>query len=275
MARPVEYNGVMLSSNCIKLVERYKDDEEFHRIAKTGSPKKIKQYTGLYLAGDCPLRKVLDYFGYSVRFYPEVISPVIWDELTAYYCGYFLADGCYESFRKDGSNSRLVVTSVDQDVIVKLRDRISPSRQLTRELLRSGNFIYKLGFTSKPWFDLLQSIGIVRRKSTVISTLKYPPMPFLRDFVRGWFDGDGSIHYNTKFGSIHFNWALCGMKSHLEPLVELIPFHFGVFQREDGLYKIYVTRKEDSIRLFDWLYTGASIYMNRKFLKYKEYLNLR
>lgn len=275
MSLPIEYKGFKLSTNCIKLVEKYENDEDFHRIAKTGNPKRIREYTGMYLAGDCPLRKVLDYFGYSIHFRPEAKPPVVWDELTSYFCGYFLADGCFESFRKNEDNARLVITSIDEDIITKLRDRISPDRKLTKELLRSGNFSHKFGFTSKEWFDLLYSIGIVRRKSTVPSIIKYPPTPYLRDFVRGWFDGDGSIHYNTKFGSPHFMWMLCGMQTHLEPLINLLPFNVNTFQREDGLFRIYVTRKDDSIRLFDWLYSEATIYMDRKYLKYKEYLNLR
>jgi hypothetical protein len=87
---------------------------------------------------------------------------------------------------------RAEVFSQDKDWLILLRDMISP----TRPILSQRKSLQKLSISGKSSIEWLYNQGCIPNKSKVLRMPKVPDK-YLRDFVRGYFDGDGSISFSS------------------------------------------------------------------------------
>jgi intein/homing endonuclease len=119
------------------------------------------------------------------------------DGLSYYLLGAYMSDG--NVFNKPGDR-KFSLYSSDLDWIESIRDVVSPTRSVYRKGINHfGLVIYDVELVN--WFI---SKGCVPNKSL---TLEMPDVPelYLQDFVRGYFDGDGSVslfsYIKTKNGA--------------------------------------------------------------------------
>ncbi|WP_129596581.1 LAGLIDADG family homing endonuclease [Anaerophilus nitritogenes] len=109
----------------------------------------------------------------------------------------------------------------------------------------------------------------------------------IRHFIRGYFDGDGTIalgvstsYYKTKderikvykYASPHF--SLIGTKSFLKHIENYVPGNYSYrdSKSEDMKYMVCSARK-DMFHIFEYLYGNATIYLKRKFCKWNEVIS--
>lgn len=205
-----------------------------------------------------------------------------WTPESAYVLGYIWADGCIRT--EDGKPSGLdfICTAEDSHILYDLRRvlkstatvRHSPARQWFAKSgkyqgrLRTTKAIARLGICSTVLAEkLIRDHGLAPRKST--SNLPYPanvPDHLLHHFVRGNFDGDGSIHCRgPRFtvyicGSIRF---IRGLVSHIKGVLPSLQKP-SLSESNDGLLRATWTAKPEVLRLREWLYQDATIFLNRK-----------
>lgn len=115
-----------------------------------------------------------------------------WTPESAYVLGYFTADGCM--FRNPRGSYYLDFTSTDRE-LVDLVKRLLQAPQRVNNMQPKGRarkIRYHLQIGSKRLFERLRALGFTERKSL---TLRFPTIPsgVLPHFVRGYFDGDGSV----------------------------------------------------------------------------------
>ena len=133
--------------------------------------------------------------------------------------------------------------------------------------------------------DDLITLGCVSKKSLI---LQFPnevqvPKELLHHFIRGVFDGDGSVgitdrvindkEYKEQFiqfiGSNNFIDGLCKQLSFLST--------FNISSVNNGNNKqIAIKSKLDFIKMYEFLYKDTTIYLHRKYNKFQEiieYLN--
>jgi len=142
----------------------------------------------------------------------------------------------------------------------------------------------RLIFSSVRMASDLEQLGCVQKKSLI---LKFPnanqvPEVFLRDFVRGYIDGDGCI---TTGGHLHpLRLKVCGTKEFLNGLVS----YFNYIISPDKISVNFEKRKKDTkntfsltvnstlrvLRILDELYKGSSVYLDRKYALYIEKKNV-
>ena len=107
--------------------------------------------------------------------------------------GFWFADG-YMSIEK---SYRVVIVCGDKSILRQIRSAFSSSHPLKKRK-EKGSYAptWSLSLCSKYLYEQLQSLGGTRRKSL---TLRWPKVPanYLADFVRGYFDGDGSVFFVT------------------------------------------------------------------------------
>lgn len=108
-----------------------------------------------------------------------------WSSEMAYILGFIAADGCL--VEHGNGYHGLDITSKDKNLLI-----------LIKNIMQAG---HKIGEKTRAWHlqvrnariykDLL-SLGLKPRKS---KTMLFPkvPKPYMPDFVRGYFDGDGGI----------------------------------------------------------------------------------
>lgn len=139
---------------------------------------------------------------------------------------------------------------------------------------RAGKYI--VSFNNKVLSNDLSQKGVVRRKTYADMTqvFRFVPMRLMHHFVRGLFDGDGSIFVPVgyehgqcpRFPILDFT---CHSKKFLEELKIIICKKTKATDR----YKITANRnswalrwrsEEDIIKIRKWFYKDATIYLGRK-----------
>ena len=110
-----------------------------------------------------------------------------WSPEMAYVLGFWYADG---NMRRSKSY-RIGFFSVDYDHLAGIAELFSSGSSV---LLNRG--CYELTVRSKKLFYDLYSLGGRPAKST---SLVFPSVAdeYMGDFIRGYFDGDGSVHHIT------------------------------------------------------------------------------
>jgi hypothetical protein len=139
-----------------------------------------------------------------------------WSQQFAYAIGLLTADGCLS---KDGRHIDL--TSKDKAQIVLFKKCLGLTTKVSKKNSGAKNEAYHTQFGDVLFYQFLESIGLTPAKSKTISSLSIPQKYFL-DFVRGYFDGDGSSY------------------SYYDP----------VYKKS---YRFYISFTSASPKFFDWL----------------------
>jgi len=205
--------------------------------------------------------KVRDFRLYRVR--DDAFSN--WTEHSAYWLGFISADGyLYEKTR----TIIITLSERDKEHLAKLRDFIAPNNPI---YVRGGRVTLRIR-SDKIYNDLI-ALGITPRKSLILS---FPNIPeaFLRPYILGYSDGDGSI-FSRKDGLV--GWKVLGTRQFLESMAEIINSKLGIEVKVNKCsdckaYSLQTTG-DKAKRILNWLYTGANIYLDRKYQKYKSFLN--
>ena len=127
---------------------------------------------------------------------------VIDNEISAYVLGFFYADSSIShTGRKHDVDINLAYK--DYDHLRRIRDWISPSRPIRERDVKCNGKLYKacrLCIASEEMVHNLIELGCYPRKSLTLTfpTDKQLPSNLLPHFMRGYFDGDGSISKNVK-----------------------------------------------------------------------------
>lgn len=120
----------------------------------------------------------------------------------------------------------------------------------------------KIRMNSAQIYSDLVNAGIVPRKSLI---LKPPPSKVIaRDWIRGYFDGDGSASY----GGIGVRLRFCGTEEVLDWIETQLPagkvYWSKRYPDSKNNYQIEVSRKSDVIDSINYLYNNATRYLPRK-----------
>jgi len=125
-----------------------------------------------------------------------------WNSEMSYILGFIAADGCLgvKRVRKDGTRQFLLdITSKDIALLKKIRKVMSAQQKIGLKQSgydRYGKY-YRLQIGHQEICKDLIKLGILPRKTYNLGPVKVPDKYF-PDFVRGFFDGDGSVYiYNV------------------------------------------------------------------------------
>lgn len=139
-----------------------------------------------------------------------------WSMEMAYIFGFICADGNVAWDSDRGYNSLTITASAkDKDHLEKIRRIFKSTKPL---LYAKSTNSYRLIVNSKTMCCKLMSLGVVPRKSLILKFPKVPPQ-YIKDFIRGYVDGDGSLRYFARERSPYFELSISsGSKTFLEVL---------------------------------------------------------
>jgi len=127
--------------------------------------------------------------------YFEVIN----DSRKAYWLGLMYADGCVYNCKSKPFNIELSL--IDKDIIEKLKEDLEFEGLIHTRIYKNPAYsnAYKLSFKSEKMFKDLERLGCIERKSLVLTfpDEKLLNKIFIPYFIRGYFDGDGSVYSNN------------------------------------------------------------------------------
>ena len=192
----------------------------------------------------------------------------------AYWLGFIFADGCVT---KDMHCLIINLAPIDIRHLEKFNDCIESNYKIR---WCDNNRYVSLRITNKYFVESLVRCGCVPAKSLI---LKYPkddvlPKEFEKDFIRGYFDGDGCISIlfvnkknkpNPIFcGEINF----LGTKDMLNHIAKIIPYDINKIRIfEFGkIFKFKISNKKGMKDVLSYLYDDSNMYLDRKYQKYKD-----
>lgn len=198
-----------------------------------------------------------------------------WSPEMAYVLGFFTADGCL-TINPRGSHY-IELACNDRDVLEKIRRAMNSKHKIgskTRTLPNQKQG-YRLQIGSKAMFGDLQKLGFTVKKSNTV-TLPDIPKPYLNDFLRGYFDGDGSVTFAKYWRKNRGRHMKCivvvftsGSKQLLSQLARRIRQQLNITTSKviyhQGYRLSYWYRK--ATQLLEKLYERPTIFMQRKFDK--------
>ena len=189
-----------------------------------------------------------------------------WNENSAYILGYIITDGnVYWKPKK--SKWSLTITAAEKDKfhLERMRKLLSSSKPL---LYSHKTKSYRLIATNKKLCQNLMKHGVIPRKSLTVTFPKIPKN-FLRHFIRGVIDGDGSVRYFSRKISPYFEINIySGSRKFLEGLSKAIQKECGIFSKVRKIHKnAYILRYScaKGKKLGDWIYRDVDIFLKRKF----------
>lgn len=178
-------------------------------------------------------------------------------EKQSYFLGYFVADGNLR-------DTTVRITSGDKQVLEDLKTCLNSDHPITER--KKKNCFY-INFNSKKLSDNLKNIGY---SSDKCRDLVYPEEVSDRDFIRGFFDGDGGIYeskgyMNTRFFSEDKNF-LKQIRKKLNQKAGCTSVN--IHERTNNGFVLSYMQK-DSKKIQDFFYP-ANYYLKRKKRKYEE-----
>lgn len=208
------------------------------------------------------------------RKYPivEDFFDVIDTEEKAYILGLLYADGYNNTDRNSVS---LGLKETDREILDKITALIQPTKPLQYINTQNNGFKnsqnqYRLVMESRKISQRLVELGCGKAKThnLVFPTEEQVPKHLQRHFVRGYFDGDGSVS-----GDKHKQLSFVGTIDFLLPLQQILIEELGFSKTK--LDQRHKERDDEvrSLRYFginqcktfrDWLYKDATICMERK-----------
>jgi hypothetical protein len=211
-------------------------------------------------------------YKFNEHYFKEINTPN-----KAYFLGLIYADGCV--FPKKNSCS-IKLTKEDDYLLEEFKKDIDSQKPLSYQkskVITGTNYVgkaqSKIELNSKILISDLEKLGVVQNKSLI---LKFPSnILHMKDFLRGYFDGDGCIYNSQKrimlnfVGSEYFCKGLCDfLKDELE---------INVTAKKDNRgssWYTYVLKINDVLKFCFYIYgDGNCIKLNRKYEKYQSYLN--
>lgn len=196
-----------------------------------------------------------------------------WDENSAYVLGFWWADGgVHFSYKKQSVSKKWAIYNTDEQIMLAIASLMRTNLTVTRR--PNGKHLWKIVLNSEELFDFcFELVGSVRKSYT---PLNVPDIPdeFFHHFVRGYFDGDGSICFKT-YKNRHGNQTSAlttsftagnGTGEFLQKLRDAIRRFIPVGQKQitGKQSKKLVFNQYDSMLLCEWMYQDATIFIDRK-----------
>jgi len=113
-----------------------------------------------------------------------------WSPDMAYILGFWWADGCIAANLPGKLNYWIEFSSIDREHLEHIAEKLDVTTPL-----RFSSGCYRLTFGRKSLWEKIQDLGGTPAKS--LSAIWHDPLDvYLRDFVRGYIDGDGSLSFD-------------------------------------------------------------------------------
>lgn len=205
----------------------------------------------------------------------------------AYWLGFLYADGCINSYyQNDKLKSMTLEIGLcykDKGHLEKFKECLETNVPISDKTNKIGGKEYKSSriqlCNTKICYDLCD-LGCTPRKTY---DLKFPtydivPYEYMRDFLRGFFDGDGCIHISEMKGKPHIQLNISGVSTMLESIVDFLIVE-KIIRKKPKIYQdnrsnacnVYFYGTDTNKELLDYLYKDSDIYLDRKYQKYVDF----
>lgn len=235
----------------IKLYQRGKIKKELSKIFRVSSS--VISYH--LRVNNIPFRSRVKYV-LNENFFEKIDT-----EQKAYWLGFIAADGCMFK-NKNQYLLRLALGKKDYNHLVKLNRDIESDKPIYEDKIS-----YSLVLRSKKIFNDLIKYNIVPNKTFKLKFPRNVSGNLIKHFIRGYFDGDGGIHWHKKNKTLEVQFL--GLKDFLlriqKILVNECRINYVKIFRSRSIYCLKYVGNTQVPRILNYLYKGSNIYLDRKY----------
>lgn len=259
--------GYLTKEQRLDLVEKYSTGE-FTLTALSGLfDIRIDNIRKMFKKLNIPIHKPK----YTKKKYPynEHYFDIIDTEEKAYFLGLLYADGC-----NDSNSSRITLGLIEDDIEILKRfmSAVNCAKPLEYSNINSKHKKrknqYKITLSGRYICQKLAELGCVSRKSLI---LQFPnnnqvPTHMQQHFIRGMWDGDGSVLLNR--GRV--SCVLCSTEHVCRSISLIVEKSIGVKgvirqpKSNKNTYILSYNKKSSYQKFLPWLYNTETISLDRK-----------
>lgn len=219
-------------------------------------------------------------------------------EAKAYLLGFIIADGSIDIIKRGNCISKRLcfLNSIDDLEIIKLANReISPESNLYYRQNNIGAISRKEQVTLRiASYNLCTTLenkyNIKSRKtfdSNFIFNFNLIPNNLHKDFIRGYFDGDGSVSFYKTNNTLYFNFSFVltsleftnQLGNIFKDIFGINPIIYFIKGKTCDYYKLRFDYSRDRtnkiIEIYNYLYKDANYFLDRKKVKFLQYFEYR
>ena len=194
-------------------------------------------------------------------------------EEKAYWLGFLYADGCVHS-----NNYEISVNITDKEHIEKFKAAIKAFNHNITEIqdkrFQNAKTLYQFSIRDKQLHQDLIKWGCIPQKSLLINKIPNIPRDYVSHFLRGYFDGDGSLHYLR--GTNNYRISFVGTKDFLNDIQKELQTNVSLQSNIAGkAYVLQIAGRRQVERILNYLYNNSkeNNRLNRKYQKYLDCLD--
>ncbi|MFH1588820.1 MAG: hypothetical protein ABIA76_05790 [Candidatus Diapherotrites archaeon] len=188
-----------------------------------------------------------------------------WTKESAYVLGWGFSDG---NVSKDGKHFGFHLNKKDIKVLKKIKKLLKSEHKLTIR----GDYVQFRMYSKKMCRDLI-SLGCIPKKSLKLEFPKKIPKKYIRHFIRGCFEGDGTICFNYP-NTIKIK--LIGTKKFVNSLrkkiKEALKIKMPKIKRTSSIWGIEYYGN-NARKFCKWIYkNNNNLYLERKYLRFVNHM---
>ncbi len=179
------------------------------------------------------------------------------NESSVYWLGFFCADG--NIYKNEIS---IDLAYKDLVHLKMLQNMIGSNHPLQ---YRSTRNTIRLRFCNKSILTQLKKMGLTENKTFTLKFIDISDL-YLPHFIRGYFDGDGSVHVDKRYNSLvlDFNGNFAFISKLNQIFSEKLNIKLQNMSPSKSIWRIRYTAKSDINEIFNYLYKDAKYYLARK-----------
>jgi len=200
----------------------------------------------------------------------------------AYFLGFLYADGYNNELR---NSIALSLKESDKEILEKLNALLQPTKPLQYIKYENQNreSHYRLLINNKHISETLAKHGVIQAKTFKLTFPHWLSDNLKSHFIRGYFDGDGSITYkipkNKKI--IQGQLSIVSTESFCNSLIKLFEKELDINsyietrhpERKHNIRQLRISGNLQILKFLIWIYNKSTIHLNRKYNKYLKIKN--
>jgi len=184
------------------------------------------------------------------------------NDRTKYFLGLLAADGCVED---RGSISLGLADKELIDEYVKFLGVNIKVHEYKDPRYPNARPIHHTKFVNREIANKLISLGVTPRKSKTLEI----KIELDFSFLRGYIDGNGTINQESqKSIAVGISTASESFVNQVVKFLANNNINSTVFKAKDNSFTIRIGKKEQLLRLYDYMYSNASVWLERKRVKF-------
>ena len=190
-----------------------------------------------------------------------------WSQELAYVVGFFLADGHMADYSKTRSYN-ICFSVIDKDIIEKIA-KVCGYKYTVKKYIYGTTIMYSINISGRLIWEFFESLGFTHNKTFTTRIPKQIPQELMHHFIRGVFDGDGSVCFNKTYPQAD----IAGFKLFIDDVSKVCTKYNLIRKYRRSFIIEYNGQK--AIDFLNYIYKDSTIHMDRKYKRYLKALKWR